>query len=162
MSGRIWHLRCLSVGILLPEKELYALAERYHHGDDIRRELALGLMIHASDNIADKDKVEFVFEDGKISDRTFYYGENLRHTMDLSYGDDGITCSFSGMERFVSFQEIGQAFLDRTREEFDDLAFWWVRDDMLDAIPDISDEKIADLLKAFDGAAMADWRCGSD
>ena len=149
-------------GYHLPEKELYALAERYHHGDDIRRELALGLMIHASDNIADKDKVEFVFEDGKISDRTFYYGENLRHTMDLSYGDDGITCSFSGMERFVSFQEIGQAFLDRTREEFDDLAFWWVRDDMLDAIPDISDEKIADLLKAFDGAAMADWEKGDN
>ena len=151
-----------SFGYHLPEKELYALAERYHHGDDIRRELALGLMIHASDNIADKDKVEFVFEDGKISDRTFYYGENLRHTMDMSYGDDGITCSFSGMERFVSFQEIGQAFLDRTREEFDDLAFWWVRDDMLDAIPDISDEKIADLLKAFDGAAMADWEKGDN
>jgi len=151
-----------SFGYHLPEKELYALAERYHHGDDIRRELALGLMIHASDNIADKDKVEFVFEDGKISDCTFYYGENLRHTMDLSYGDDGITCSFSGMERFVSFQEIGRAFLDRTREEFDDLAFWWVRDDMLDAIPDISDEKIADLLKAFDGAAMADWEKGDN
>ena len=151
-----------SFGYHLPEKELYALAERYHHGDDIRRELALGLMIHASDNIADKDKVEFVFEDGKISDRTFYYGENLRHTMNLSYDDDGITCSFSGMERFVSFQEIGQAFLDRTREEFDDLAFWWVRDDMLDAIPDISDEKIADLLKAFDGAAMADWEKGDN
>ena len=151
-----------SFGYHMPEKELYALAERYHHGDDIRRELALGLMIHASDNIADKDKVEFVFEDGKISDRTFYYGENLRHTMNLSYGDDGITCSFSGMERFVSFQEIGQAFLDRTREEFDDLAFWWVRDDMLDAIPDISDEKIADLLKAFDGAAMADWEKGDN
>lgn len=151
-----------SFGYHLPEKELYALAERYHHGDDIRRELALGLMIHASDNIADKDKVEFVFEDGKISDRTFYYGENLRHTMNLSYGDDGITCSFSGMECFVSFQEIGQAFLDRTREEFDDLAFWWVRDDMLDAIPDISDEKIADLLTAFDGAAMADWEKGDN
>lgn len=151
-----------SFGYHLPEKELYALAERYHHGDDIRRELALGLMIHASDNIADKDKVEFVFEDGKISDRTFYYGENLRHTMDLSYGDDGITCSFSGMERFVSFQEIGQAFFDRTREEFDDLAFWWVRDDIQAAVPDISDEKIADLLTAFDGAAMADWEKGDN
>ena len=151
-----------SFGYHLPEKELYALAERYHHGDDIRRELALGLMIHASDNIADKDKVEFVFEDGKISDRTFYYGENLRHTMDLSYGDDGITCSFSGMERFVSFQEIGQAFLDRTHEEYNDLAFWLVRDDIQAAVPDISDEKIADLLTAFDGAAMADWEKGDN
>ena len=39
-----------SFGYHLPEKELYALAERYHQSDDIRRELALGLMIHASDN----------------------------------------------------------------------------------------------------------------
>ena len=38
-----------SFGYHLSETELYALAERYHQGDDIRRELALGLMIHASD-----------------------------------------------------------------------------------------------------------------
>ena len=152
-----------SFGYHLPEIELYALAERYHQGDDIRRELALGLLINKSDdNIVDKDKVDFVFEDGKISDRTFYYAENLRHTMNLAYGDDGITCSFGGMERFVSFDEIGQAFLDRTFEEFNDLAFWWVRDDMLDAIPDITDEKIADLITAFDGAAMHGWENGDN
>lgn len=151
-----------SFGYHLPEKELYALAERYHQGDDIRRELALGLMIHASDNIADKDKVEFVFEDGKISDRTYYYAENLRHSLHLERTDDGYNCSFGGMERFVSLEEIGQAFLDRTHEEFEDLAFWWVRDDMLDAIPDISDEKIADLLTAFDGAALHGWEAGDN
>lgn len=99
-------------------------------------------MIHASDNIADKDRIEFVFEDGKISDRTYYYAENLRHSLHLEMTDDGYNCSFGGMERFVSLEEIGQAFLDRTHEEFEDLAFWWVRDDMLDAIPDISDEKL--------------------
>ena len=151
-----------SFGYHLPEKELYALAERYHHGDDIRRELALGLMIHASDNIADKDKVEFVFEDGKISDRTFYYGENLRHTMDLSYGDDGITCSFSGMERFVSFQEIGQAFIDRIREEYEDLSYWAVLDYIKDDIPDISDDTVKELISAFDGAALHGWENGDN
>ena len=151
-----------SFGYHLPEKELYALAERYHQGDDIRRELALGLMIHASDNIADKDRIEFVFEDGKISDRTYYYAENLRHSLHLEMTDDGYNCSFGGMERFVSLEEIGQAFLDRTHEEFNDLAFWWVRDDMLDAIPDISDEKIADLLTAFDGAALHGWEAGEN
>ena len=56
----------------------------------------------------------------------------------------------------------GQAFLDRTHEEFNDLAFWWVRDDMLDAIPDISNEKIADLLTAFDGAALHGWEAGDN
>lgn len=151
-----------SFGYHLPEKELYALAERYHQGEDIRRELALGLMIHASDNIANKDKVEFVFEDGKISDRTYYYAENLRHSLHLEWTDDGYNCSFGGMERFVSLEEIGQAFLDRTHEEFEDLAFWWVRDDMLDAIPDITDEKIADLLTAFDGAALHGWETGDN
>lgn len=151
-----------SFGYHLPEKELYALAERFHNGDDIRRELALGLMIHASDNIANKDKVEFVFEDGKISDRTYYYAENLRHSLHLEWTDDGYNCSFGGMERFVSLEEIGQAFLDRTHEEFEDLAFWWVRDDMLYAIPDISDEKIADLLTAFDGAALHGWEAGDN
>ena len=70
--------------------------------------------------------------------------------------------SFGGMERFVSFEEIGQAFIDRTHEEFNDLAFWWVRDDMFDAIPDISDEKIADLLTAFDGAALHGWENGDN
>ena len=151
-----------SFGYHLPEKELYALAERYYQGDDIRREFALGLMIHASDNIADKDRIEFVFEDGKISDRTYYYAENLRHSLHLERTDDGYNCSFGGMERFVSLEEIGQAFLDRTHEEFNDLAFWWVRDDMLDAIPDISDEKIADLLTAFDGAALHGWEAGDN
>ena len=151
-----------SFGYHLPEKELYALAERYHQGEDIRRELALGLMIHASDNIADKDRIEFVFEDGKISDRTYYYAENLRHSLHLERTDDGYNCSFSGMERFVSLEEIGQAFIDRTHEEFNDLAFWWVRDDMLDAIPDISDEKIADLLTAFDSAALHGWEAGDN
>jgi len=151
-----------SFGYHLPEKELYALAERFHNGDDIRRELALGLMIHASDNIADKDRIEFVFEDGKISDRTYYYAENLRHSLHLERTDDGYNCSFGGMERFVSLEEIGQAFLDRTHEEFEDLAFWWVRDDMRDAVPDISDEKIAELLTAFDGAALHGWEAGDN
>ena len=66
------------------------------------------------------------------------------------------------MERFVSFEEIGQAFIDRIHEEFDDLALWWVRDDMHDAIPDMSDEKIADLLTAFDGAALHGWENGDN
>ena len=146
-----------SFGYHLPEKELYALAERYHHGDDIRRELALGLL--EGSGAAD---IEFIFEQGEISDRTYYYAENLRHSLHTERTEDGYMCSFGGMERFVSFEEIGQAFLDRTHEEFNDLAFWWVRDDMQAAIPDISDEKIADLLKAFDGAAMADWEKGDN
>lgn len=144
-------------GYHLSEPALYDLAQRYHDGEDIRRELALGLL--EGSGAAD---IEFIFEQGEISDRTYYYAENLRHSLHTERTEDGFKCSFGGMERFVSLEEIGQAFLDRTHEEFEDLAFWWVRDDMLDAIPDITDEKIADLLTAFDGAALHGWEAGDN
>lgn len=144
-------------GYHLSEPALYDLAQRYHDGEDIRRELALGLL--EGSGAAD---IEFIFEQGEISDRTYYYAENLRHSLHTEGTEDGFQCSFGGMERFVSFEEIGQAFIDRTHEEFNDLTFWWVRDDMLDAIPDISDEKISDLLTAFDGAALHGWENGDN
>lgn len=144
-------------GYHLSEPALYDLAQRYHDGEDIRRELALGLL--EGSGAAD---IEFIFEQGEISDRTYYYAENLRHSLHTERTEDGFKCSFSGMERFVSFEEIGQAFIDRTHEEFNDLTFWWVRDDMLDAIPDISDEKISDILTAFDGAALHGWENGDN
>ena len=144
-------------GYHLSEPAFYDLAQRYHDGEDIRRELALGLL--EGSGAAD---IEFIFEQGEISDRTYYYAENLRHSLHTERTEDGFMCSFGGMERFVSFEEIGQAFIDRTHEELNDLAFWWVRDDMLDAIPDISDEKIADLLTSFDGAALHGWENGDN
>ena len=144
-------------GYHLSEPAFYDLAQRFHYGEDIRRELALGLLEGGT-----ASDIEFVFEDGKISDRVYYYAENLRHSLHLERTEDGYNCSFGGMERFVSFEEIGQAFIERIHEEFDDLALWWVRDDMLDAIPDMSDEKIADLLTAFDGAALHGWENGDN
>lgn len=144
-------------GYHLSEPAFYDLAQRFHYGEDIRRELALGLLEGGT-----ASDIEFVFEDGKISDRVYYYAENLRHSLHLERTEDGYNCSFGGMERFVSFEEIGQSFIDRIHEEFDDLALWWVRDDMLDAIPDMSDEKIADLLTAFDGAALHGWENGDN
>ena len=144
-------------GYHMSEPEFYDLAQRYHQGDDIRRELALGLL--EGGNSSD---IEFVFEQGEMSDRTYYYAENLRHSLHLERTDEGYNCSFGGMERFVSFEEIGQAFIDRIHEEFNDLAFWWVRDDIQAAVSDIEDAKIADLLTAFDGAAMPDWEKGDN
>ena len=144
-------------GYHMSEPEFFDLAQRYHQGDDIRRDLALGLL--EGGNSSD---IEFVFEQGEMSDRTYYYAENLRHSLHLERTDNGFNCSFGGMERFVSFEEIGQAFIDRIHEEFDDLAFWWVRDDIQAAVPDIEDTKLADLLTVFDGAAMADWEKGDN
>ena len=139
-------------GSHLSEPEMFALAQRYHNGEDIRRELALSLLDDG--NSAD---IEFIFEDGKISDRTYYSKENLRHSLHTERTEDGFKCSFGDVERFISFEEIGQTYIDRIHEEFNGLAFWWVRDDMLDAVPDISDEKIHQLIEAFDNNTLANW-----
>ena len=128
----------------LPETELYALAERFHNGEDITRDLAIGLLAHTSGDI------EFVFDGDKMSDRTYYYADNLRHSLSLEYGEDGITCKFGNVERFSSFEEIGQAFLDRTLDEFNDLMYWRVLDYIRDDIPDIEEDTVSELITAFD------------
>lgn len=144
-------------GYNLSESALYDLAQRFHDGEDIRRELALGLL--GGGTTAD---IEFIFEQGEISDRTYYYAENLRHSLHTEKTEDGYHCSFSGMERFVSFEEIGQAFIDRIHEEFDDLAYWAVLDYIKDDIPDISDDTVKELITAFDGAALHGWENGDN
>ncbi|MCM1435636.1 MAG: YodL domain-containing protein [Ruminococcus flavefaciens] len=145
------------LGYHMSELAFYDLAHRFHDGDDIRRELALGLLEHGR-----TDDIEFVFEDGKISDRTYYYAENLCHSLHTERTEDGYQCSFAGMERFVSFEEIGQAFIDHTHEEFEDLMYWRVLDYIRDDIPDISDEIVKQLITAFDSTAMADWEKGDN
>ena len=145
-----------SFGYHLTETELYAIAEKYHNGDDITRDLAVGLLAHNNENI------EFVFEDGKISDRTYYYAENMRHNLDVEYGENGLKFSFNGMEREVSFEQIGQAFLDKTLDEWNDIAYWAVLDYIRDDIPDISDDTVQELITAFDNAKMHGWDNGDD
>ena len=144
-------------GYHLSEPALYDLAQHFHDGEDIRRELALGLL--GGGTTAD---IEFIFEQGEISDRTYYYSENLRHSLHTEKTEDGYHCSFSGMEHFVSFEEIGQAFIDRIHEEFDDLAYWAVLDYIKDDIPDISDDTVKELITAFDGAALHGWENGDN
>ena len=144
-------------GYHLSEPALYDLAQRYHDGEDIRRELALGLL--EDSGAAD---IQFIFEQGEISDRTYYYAENLRHSLHTERTEDGFMCSFGGMERFVSFEEIGQAFIDRIHEEYEDLAYWAVLDYIKDDIPNISDDTVKELITAFDGAALHGWENGDN
>lgn len=144
-------------GYHLSEPALYDLAQRYHDGEDIRRELALGLL--EDSGVAD---IEFIFEQSEISDRTYYYAENLRHSLHTERTEDGFMCSFGGMERFVSFEEIGRAFIDRIHEEYEDLSYWAVLDYIKDDIPDISDDTVKELISAFDGAALHGWENGDN
>ena len=145
------------LGYHLSESEFYDLARRFNDGDDIRKELALGLL--EGGNSAD---IEFVFEQGEMTDRTYYYAENLRNSLHTERTEDGYKCSFGGMERFVSFEEIGQAFIDRIHEEYEDLAYWAVLDYIKDDIPDISDDTVKELITAFDGTALHGWENGDN
>lgn len=139
-------------GYHLSEPALYDLARRFHDGEDIRRELALGLL-----EGSETSKIEITFEEGKISDRTFYHPESERHTLETVKTDTGFNCYFNSTERTVSFEEIGQAFLDRIYDEFNDLAFWWVRDDLHEAFPDMTDEQMRDLIAVFDRELTPEW-----
>lgn len=144
-------------GYHLSESAFFALAQRYHDGEDIRRELAVRLLEGGTSS-----DIAFVFEGENISSRTYFYAENLRHSLHAERTKNGYQCSFGSTERFVSFEEIGQAFLDRTLEEFNDLMYWRVLDYIKDDIPDISNDTVRELINAFDNAATADWEKGDN
>lgn len=140
----------------LSEPKVFEIARRFQNGEDIRKELALGLLDFGHD-------IEIVFGEDGITSSTYKYNRDTpRYKIHTEKTEDGVKFSIFDKERIVTYEEIGQKFIDMIHEEFDDLAFWWVRDDMLEAIPDISDEKITELLKAFDDAALHGWENGDN
>lgn len=101
----------------LHEPMLYELAGMMHHGEDIRAELAKALL-----NMHGKTSMEFAFkDDGTITDRTLLLPKDSVHTVHIEVGDDTVRFSYEGARKEISFTEIGQAFLDRTEEEYRDI-----------------------------------------
>ena len=131
--------------------EVFEIARRFQNGEDIRRELALGLLDFNGDT-------EIVFGDDGITSSTYKYDKDTpRYKIHTEKTEDGVKLNLFDRERIVAYEEIGQTFLDMIHDEFDDLAYWWVRDDMKEAVPDISDETIRNILTAFDVAAIHGW-----
>ena len=147
----------VSFGNHLKEAELFDLADRYHKGDDIREEIAQGLMPNRG-----AEEFEFVFrKDGKAGTAmTVYMDEALtgkQYTLNAEYTSDGVKCTINDSEITISNEELGQAFLDLTHEDYEDIAYWWIRDDLMAFIPDSNDVKLRELVKAFDNATMHGW-----
>lgn len=147
----------VSFGNHLKEAELFDLADRYHKGDDIREEIAQGLMPNRG-----AEEFEFVFrKDGKAGTAmTVYMDEALtgkQYTLNAEYTSDGVKCTINDSEITLSNEELGQAFLDLTHEEYEDISYWWIRDDLMAFIPDSNDVKLRELVKAFDNATMHGW-----
>lgn len=140
----------------LEEPEVFEIARRFHNGEDIRRELALGLLDFNSD-------IEIVFGEDGITSSTYRYGKDTpRYKIHANKTEDGVKLSLFDKERIVSYEEIGQKFIDLIHEEFEDLAYWAVLDFIKDEIPDISDETVKSLITAFDNNKMHGWDNGDD
>ncbi len=140
----------------LEEPEVFEIARRFHNGEDIRRELALGLLDFNSD-------IEIVFGEDGITSSTYRYGKDTpRYKIHAKKTEDGVKLSLFDKERIVSYEEIGQKFIDLIHKEFEDLAYWAVLDFIKDEIPDISDETVKSLITAFDNNKMHGWDSGDD
>ena len=149
----------------ISEAQLYEFARRMHDGEDIREEFGRSLM-HSAGVTEDKEFV--ITDDGKFDGNV--YGRNARRLQELliEYGENTVTASYydriTGDEKKyeLTYEEIGENFLDRIKAEYEDLAYWWVHDLIQDAVPGISDKKIHELVDAFDGATLDGWERGDN
>lgn len=136
----------------LKEETLFDIAKRFQSGEDVRKELALGLMPHKG-----YSNIRFAFKDDDLTNRTYLYDKNLCHNLHVEYGEDNVNVLFESVQRKISYEEIGQKYIELIHEEFDDLMYWAVLDYIKDDIPDISDDTVKNLISAFDGAALHGW-----
>lgn len=129
----------VSFGNGLKENQLFELAKRMQNGEDIRKDLAVGLL-GSQQNFVTTHNNEFTAE----------YGENL------------ITARYGNAERQVSYEDLGDAFLSLIKSEYDDIVHDRTIEDLQDKIPHIPVEIANNLIKAFDSALTPDWQTNSD
>lgn len=151
---KYWENEKATYGYHLTETELYALSKKYHNGEDIRKELAIGLLTH------NNEKIVFVFDDGKLSDNTYYYERNMRRALIVNYCENGLKFSFNGLEREISFQEIGQAFIDLALQDWNNITYWCIVDVISDGISGISEDTVKELITTFDNTKKDGWENG--
>ena len=123
----------------LKETALYELAHRMQNGEDIRKDLTIGLL---------------------GGQRNFITTHNNEFTAE--YGENSITARYGNAERQVSYEDLGDAFLSLIKSEYDDIVHDRTVEDLRTVFPDISEETADKLIKAFDSALVPDWQTNSD
>ncbi|MDE6426806.1 MAG: hypothetical protein K2K89_11830 [Ruminococcus sp.] len=118
----------------MSETKLYDIANRMHSGDDIRKELSMSLLGNQSTFITTKDNI-----------------------FNVEYGEDFITAKYGNVERQISYEDIGNAFLNLIESEHNDIVHDRTVDDLQYVLHDLSSESAENLLTAFDNAAKPDW-----
>ena len=124
-----------SFGNGLSENRLSVLARRMQNGEDIRKDLTVGLL---------------------GGQRTFITTHNNEFTAE--YGENSITARYGNAERNISYEDLGDAFLSLIKSEYDDIVHDRTIEDLQDNIPDITAETAENLISAFENAVTADWK----
>lgn len=124
-----------SFGNGLSENRLSVLARRMQNGEDIRKDLALGLL---------------------GGQRNFITTHNNEFTAE--YGENSITARYGNAERNISYEDLGDAFLSLIKSEYDDIVHDRTVEDLQDDIPDITVETADNLMLAFENAMADSWQ----
>lgn len=98
----------------LKETKLYDLANRMKQGEDIRKELAVGLLGNQSGN-------RFQFENQAVD-------------FSIIHNENSITAVCGNAQREISYEEIGQKFLDNIENEYNDIAAYRAMENAFDRL----------------------------
>lgn len=138
------------------EVELQKLVERYQAGEDIREELAVGLM-HPDDR---KHNIEFDLIDGipylhsLMNEKPYVKGQYL---LNAEIEKSSVRVSFNKTEYVLTYEEIGQALIDRAFDKFDNLTYLYVCGELDDNLPNVSRDTCGKLIDAFDRNMTSGW-----
>ncbi|MCM1508222.1 MAG: toprim domain-containing protein [Ruminococcus flavefaciens] len=125
----------VSFGNGLKESQLFELAKHMQNGEDIRKDLAVGLL-GGQQNFVTTHNNEFTAE----------------------YSENSITARYGNAERQVSYEDLGDAFLSLIKSEYDDIVHDRIIEDLQDKIPHIPVEIADSLISAFESSVTAEWQ----
>lgn len=124
-----------SFGNGLSENRLSVLARRMQNGEDIRKDLTLGLL--GGQNV---------------------FTTNHDNKFTAEYGENSITARYGNAERNISYEDLGDVFLSLIKSEYDGIVHDRTVEDLQDNIPDITVETADNLISAFENAVTSDWK----
>ncbi|MDE5557438.1 MAG: hypothetical protein K2J32_07060, partial [Ruminococcus sp.] len=124
-----------SFGNGLSENRLSVLARRMQNGEDIRKDLALGLL--GGQDI---------------------FTTNHDNKFTAEYGENSITTRYGNAEKQVFYEDLGDVFLSLIKSEYDDIVHDRTVEDLQDNIPDITVETADNLISAFENAMTDNWQ----
>ncbi|MDE5772188.1 MAG: DEAD/DEAH box helicase family protein [Ruminococcus sp.] len=118
----------------ISEPELYDIAKRMQSGENIRKELSSALL-GGQKNFTTARENEF----------------------EVEYGSEYITARYQNAEKRISYEDMGNAFLNLIESEHNDIVHDRTVEDLQYVLHDLSNESAENLLTAFDNAAKLDW-----